>query len=64
VRNGKQNATSEDEEEEDDVGDDFVKTHVDSIDKYANVKNWEDLVAEVNTIERGPNNKLLVYMTM
>ena len=64
MRNGKQNATSEDEEEEDDVGDDFVKTHVDSIDKYANVKNWEDLVAEVNTIERGPNNKLLVYMTM
>jgi len=64
VRNGKQNATSEDEEEEDDVGDDFVKTHVDSIDKYANVKNWEDLVAEVNTIERGPDNKLLVYMTM
>lgn len=64
MRNGKQNATSEDEEEEDDVGDDFVKTHVDSIDKYANVKNWEDLVAEVNTIERGPDNKLLVYMTM
>ena len=64
MRNGKQNATAEDEEEEDDVGDDFVKTHVDSIDKYANVKNWEDLVAEVNTIERGPDNKLLVYMTM
>jgi hypothetical protein len=46
------------------MGDDFVKTHVDSIDKYANVKNWEDLVAEVDTIERGPDDKLLVYMTM
>jgi hypothetical protein len=64
VRNGKQTATPEDEEEEEDMGDDFVKTHVDSIDKYANVKNWEDLVAEVDTIERGPDNKLLVYMTM
>jgi hypothetical protein len=43
---------------------DFVKTHVDSIDKYADVKNWEKLVAEIDTIERGSDHKLLVYMTM
>jgi hypothetical protein len=64
VRNGNQNATPEDEEEEEDMGDDFVRTHVDSIDKYEDVKDWEKLVAEINTIERGSDNKLLVYMTM
>ena len=54
-----------DEEEEDDgMGADFVKTHVDSIDKYADIKDWEKLIAEVDTIERGSDNKLLVYMTM
>lgn len=44
--------------------DDFVKTHIDNIDKYADVKDWEKVVAEIDTIERGSDNKLLVYMTM
>lgn len=63
VRNGKQPATPDDESE-DDLGPDFVKTHVDSVDKYAEIKDWEKLVMEVDTIERGSDNQLLVYMTM
>jgi chromobox protein 1 len=61
--NGKQSGQPDDESEED-VGDDFVKTHVDSVDKYADVKDWENLIMEVDTIERGSENQLLVYMTM
>jgi len=64
VRSGKKTAPPDEEEEEEDAGDDFVKTHVDSIDKYANIKDWEKCVAEIDTIERGPDNKLLVFMTM
>ena len=63
VRNGKQPATPDDESE-DDLGPDFVTTHVDSVDKYAEIKDWEKLVMEVDTIERGSDNQLLVYMTM
>jgi hypothetical protein len=62
-RNGKQSAEPEDDEDED-LGPDFVKTHVDSIEKYADVKDWEKLVKEIDTIERGSDNKLLVFMTM
>lgn len=63
-RNGKQPAEPEDEVDDDGMGADFVKTHVDSIDKYADVKDWEKVVAEIDTIERGSDNKLLVFMTM
>lgn len=64
ARNEKQSAEPEDEDEDDGMGADFVKTHVDSIDKYADVKDWEKVVKEIDTIERGSDNKLLVFMTM
>jgi hypothetical protein len=65
VGNGMQRAPTENlEESEDDLGPDFVRTHVDSIDKYLDVKDWEKIVDEIDTIERGPDNQLLVFMTM
>lgn len=49
---------------EDLPGPDWQSTHVDSFDKYEDVADWEDLVASVDTIEKGSNNELLVYLTM
>jgi hypothetical protein len=39
-------------------------THPDDLAKYIDVENWEDLVASVDTVERGPDDTLIVYMTM
>jgi chromobox protein 1 len=51
-------AADEDEEP------DFEQTHVDAMDKYKDVGDWEDLVENVDTIERGSEGDLKVYMTM
>ena len=51
------------QEEEDDVPD-LEMTHADSIEKYEDVRDWEELVVSVETIERGKGNELLVYLTM
>ncbi|EIW68418.1 hypothetical protein TREMEDRAFT_69362 [Tremella mesenterica DSM 1558] len=50
--------------DEDDVGPDWEETHVDAVDKYEDVRDWEELVSTVDTIERGEGGTLLVYMTM
>lgn len=60
---GKQPAEPGREEEEDDTLE-FSTTHVDSIEKYQDVKDWEDLVKQVDTVERSSDNKLIVYVTM
>ncbi len=53
-------AVEDDEDEEDG----FELTHVDEVDKYADVISWEELVESVDTIERGNDGVLKVYFTM
>ncbi|KAK4687303.1 hypothetical protein P7C73_g2814, partial [Tremellales sp. Uapishka_1] len=56
-----------DEEELEDKGDPTVTyetTHVDSMDKYEDVMDWEEVVTEIDSVERGPGDKLNVYMSM
>lgn len=52
----------EDDEQEEEIG--FDKTHIDSMDKYEDVSDWETLVESVDTIERGSDGLLKVYLTM
>lgn len=49
-----------------DNGDDetFQLSHVDPMDAYKDLADWEDKVASIETIERGANNNLVVYMVM
>jgi len=42
----------------------YDETHNDDLQKYLDVEDWEDLVASVDTIERGHDETLIVYMTM
>lgn len=42
----------------------FARTHKDSMKEYADRKSWENDVKSIETIERGPNEKLIVYMVM
>jgi hypothetical protein len=42
----------------------YDETHNDDLQKYLDVEDWEDLVASVDTIERGHDETLVVYMTM
>lgn len=63
-QNGKHPVEPETEEEEDDDAFEFSESHVDSIEKYKDIQDWEDLVKSVDTIERGSDKKLMVYLTM
>jgi len=42
----------------------YDETHDDDLNKYLDVQNWEGLVASVDTIERGQDETLIVYMAM
>lgn len=42
----------------------FEDTHKDSSDKFMDVADWEPLVKSVDTVERGSNDELLIYLTM
>jgi len=42
----------------------YDETHDDDLAKYLKIEDWEDLVASVDTIERGQDETLIVYMTM
>lgn len=43
----------------------YVHEHIDDIEPYMNIANWEDQVQEITTVERKPNTKkLIVYMVM
>jgi hypothetical protein len=42
----------------------FPDTHTDSADKFMDVADWEPIVKQVDSIERGSNNDLAVYLTM
>lgn len=42
----------------------FDDSHVDSIEKYEDVQDWESLVEGIDTIERSHEGTLQVYMTM
>jgi hypothetical protein len=50
------------EEEEDEL--DFDTTHVDSMEKYKDIADWEEKVESVDTIDRGSDGVLIVYLTM
>lgn len=55
------------DQEEDREADDlsaFAKDHKDSMAPYADHPSWEDQVKSIETIERGANDKLVVYMIM
>ena len=60
----KGNPVKVDHEEEEEDESLYVQTHVDAMDKYEDVKSWEDLVESVDTIERGNDGELKVYLTM
>jgi hypothetical protein len=62
--NGNGNEAIKAEDKVDDEGPDFATTHVDSMDKYMNVRDWEALVESVDTIERSADGELAVFMTM
>jgi len=49
-------------EEDDTPG--YGETHTADLQKYMDVEDWEDLVASIDTIERGDDETLLVYITM
>ncbi|KAL7422410.1 hypothetical protein Q5752_003056 [Cryptotrichosporon argae] len=51
-------------DDDDDEKAGFDLTHVGSVDKYIAVKDWEPLVASIDTIERGEDGKLVVYLEM
>lgn len=43
----------------------YAKEHIDSVSPYANLKNWEDQVKKVVTVERSSaDEKLIVYLLM
>jgi hypothetical protein len=42
----------------------FDQSHVDSVEKYKDVADWENKVLSIDTVERGPDGVLQVYMTM
>jgi hypothetical protein len=55
------------DQEEDPEADDlsaFARDHKDSMAPYADHKSWEDQIKSIETIERGANDKLVVYMVM
>ena len=65
---GRRGAVTEEDEEEEE-GPDFGDTHVDSLEKYKDVGDWEELVQSIDTIERtagdGDNEgMLMIYLTM
>lgn len=51
-----------DEEEADYVP--YSESHVDPMTKYEDVEDWEELVASIDSVERGSENELMAYITM
>lgn len=60
--NGRKAIAEAEEEEEPFTA--FADSHVDPMTKYEDVGDWEDLVASVDSVERGSDNELVVYLTM
>lgn len=58
----KRKAASEDEPEDEEPR--YSQTHVDDINKYEDVDDWEPLVESVDTIVNNERGNLLVYLTM
>jgi hypothetical protein len=58
----KRKAASEDEPEEEEPR--YSQTHVDDINKYEDIDDWEPLVESVDTIVNNEQGHLLVYLTM
>jgi hypothetical protein len=42
----------------------LAEGHKDSISKYKDLSSWEEHVDRISTVERGANNRLIVYMIM
>ncbi|ORY29693.1 hypothetical protein BCR39DRAFT_168420 [Naematelia encephala] len=60
---GSKSARQADDDEFDDDVPEFEATHVDSMDNYEDVRDWEELVKTVDTIEK-TSDGLVVYMTI
>ncbi|WOO78381.1 Chromo domain-containing protein 2 [Vanrija pseudolonga] len=48
---------------DDDVTD-YHQTHIDSVEKYMDIPDWEDLVKSIDTVERTSDGQLMVFLTM
>lgn len=42
----------------------YPDTHIDSDAKFKDIADWEGLVKQIDTVERGSDNELSVYLTM
>lgn len=51
------------QEDEPELGE-YAKAHKASMDAYKDLEDWEDQIHSVETVERGANNNLMVYMIM
>ena len=56
--------TDQEEDPEADELSAFSKDHKDSMAPYADFANWEEHIKSIETVERGANDKLVVYMIM
>lgn len=56
--------TDQEEDPEADELSAFSKDHKESMAPYADYASWEEHVKSIETIERGANDKLVVYMIM
>jgi hypothetical protein len=62
--NGRKARAAVEEDEESVVVQDYFESHVDPMTKYEDVEDWEELVASVDSVERGSDGELMVYLTM
>lgn len=42
----------------------YHDTHKDSSDPFKDVQDWETLIKQIDTVERGSDGNIIVYMTM
>jgi hypothetical protein len=60
----KRSTRKKDDEEDDAQVGQYATEYKDSMAPYADWKNWEECVDKVETVERGANEKLTVYLLM
>jgi hypothetical protein len=52
------------DDEDDAIELSFAETHVDPVDKYMDIDDWEDLVKNVDSMERVADGSLSIYLSM
>ncbi|BEJ15796.1 hypothetical protein CspHIS471_0504010 [Cutaneotrichosporon sp. HIS471] len=64
AKRGRQSKASQAKAAVDDDELTFSDTHIDLADKFMDIPDWEPLVKQVDSMERGSNSQLAVYLTM